>query len=221
MPGDPPNPLRGEVVHRGSCVCVCGGGGCLVIQKMWVCVCPRENLLLESPVLVSGVCPLEGEALLQDASPTRALPGTRLSPPDGSERAGPRFPARGSAVSITLGESHGSSCTHWPHSGPSRFRRPGTLSARRIYSITLSWNKREQRSDAEPGGGGMSRPRGVALCACAGFPWRRRRESEMPPGWPLSPVPLLSVAAGPPLASFVVCNSGWVYDLSFTLAVQH
>lgn len=216
MRGNPPDPLRGEPDPRWSC-----GGGASRHSEDVGSVCLHQNWILESPVVVSGVSPVGGWSFAAGCfTHTRGPRNPSLTSRQLRESRS-TFPSKGSAVSITLGESHGSSCAQWPHSGPSP-GRPGTLSARRIYSITLSWNKREHQSDAARGGGGKSRPRGVAPCACAGFPWRRRRESEMPPGSPLSPVPCWALRAPSLLLLFfVVCNSGWVYDLIFTLAVQH
>lgn len=92
---------------------------------------------------------------------------------------------------------------------------------RRIYSIAFSWNKLgapERRRAVEAGCGG-------AFCACAGFPWRRDRESETPPGAPQSPVPC--GASAPPFLllpgtfSLLIGTRNQFVITFLTLGVQH
>lgn len=72
--------------------------------------------------------------------------------------------------------------------------------------------------------GGRSDRAAATLCACAGFPWRRGRESETPPCAPPKSRSPGSVCAAlspsPQDLFFVVCIVESVYDLVRTLGIQ-
>lgn len=74
------------------------------------------------------------------------------------------------------------------------------LSARGGFTpLPLPGINQGHRSGAALSGRGKSGPHSSALCACAGFPWRPRRESETPARVPPSPVPCW-VSAAPSFA---------------------
>ena len=191
-------PPGGELDHNWSWGPVISKDGCLSL---------RQDLTLRSLVVVSGgLCTVRGKAPLTAGCFTSrraaCLTRSRLK-----EQV--RFSQQGECGVHYIWSLTSSSCAQWPHSAPFQ-RRPGALSAGRIYSIALSWNKPGAPKrhgagrwrlvpDTQPR---ALRLRGVPIATAPRVRKATRRAPSIALCWASA-----ALSPAPPDFFFVICNS--------------